>query len=74
MKKQNKPGRVAVQQAMRELGLSFGDIAKKMCINKRTAFSHIKARPGSNVTPWDCRTDEQKRRATRIAKRLISSK
>lgn len=74
MKKQNKPGRVAVQQALRELGLSFAKVAEKMHINKRTAFSHIKARPGSNVTPWDCRTDEQQVRATRIAKRLISSK
>lgn len=53
-------GQVANQQALRELGASFQQIADCFGINKRTAYSHCKAYEGSKVKHWNDRSpDEQ---------------
>lgn len=69
--RKDKPGRVAVQQAMRKIGLTYHTIAARMHTHPRTAWQHIAARPGSNVTAWENRSEKQRARAYAIALHLL---
>ena len=62
-----KVGAVAIQQALREMGASYRQIAKVAQINPRTAYSHVNAGQGSKVRAWDARSDDEQGAAREAA-------
>ena len=65
---------VAVKQAMRyEFGRTYAEIAAFTQVSAQNAWFHVQAKRGSNVTPWDERTSEQRNRAQYLAQELINA-
>jgi hypothetical protein len=65
--------KVAVKQALRQLGYSYAKIAALTNVCTRTAWNHCQALPGSNVRAWDKRSDEEKKAALIAAEELLKS-
>jgi len=65
-------GRVALKQALRQLGLSYRRIAAITGVHPWTAWLHVAARPGSNVSPWGARTKSERREALAYARELLA--
>lgn len=64
----------AVRQAMRyEISLPFRTIAAITHTHPKNAWGHIYAKRGSNVRPWQKRSEEQKEMAILIAKKIYYS-
>lgn len=60
----SQAGAVAQQQALvLVFGLSYRQAAKVANIHHRNLWSHVAAKPGSNVAPWESRPIEVKRAA-----------
>jgi len=62
-----KVGVVAIQQALREMGASYRQIAAVAQINPRTAWAHVNAVRGSKVRAWDARSDDEQGAAREAA-------
>ena len=69
MKQQFDAGSVAIQQAMRhELKMSYRKIGKILNVHHRSVWQHVAAQKGSNVLPWEKRTQQQQKLAIEMAK------
>jgi len=64
----SQAGAVAQQQALvLVFGLSYRQAAKVANIHHRNLWSHVAAKPGSNVASWESRSEEIKRKAIECA-------
>lgn len=64
----------ATKQALRyEMGLTFSDIAALTGVCQLNVTSHVYAKRGSNVRPWEDRTEEQQAAACELAQKLINA-
>jgi hypothetical protein len=66
-------GRVAIQQALHVIGLSYRAIAGIVGVNHRTVWQHIKAADGSNVRHWNRRPQAERVVALAFARKMALS-